>query len=188
MKYGADKAPWLGHMYTPFYYEYLKPYRNKFKKILEIGVGNNRQVKHLKNGVVGASLRMWRDFFPNAMVYGGDVAKECIFEDERLKTYYCDETKKESIENLIKQTGSDIDLVIDDALHHIHNQMFLFEVLMPLLKKDVIYIVEDCFRTRQMRKTFPAYNSFVPRLLPNESPSLSPERYIHDGLCILTNK
>ena len=96
-KYGADKCPQISHMYTPFYYEYLKDKRQTIKKVLEVGVGNNRQAAVIPNYFIGASLRMWRDFFPNAWVYGGDKAPECIFEDDRLSTYYCDETKKGDI-------------------------------------------------------------------------------------------
>jgi 8-demethyl-8-alpha-L-rhamnosyltetracenomycin-C 2'-O-methyltransferase len=188
LKYGADKVPWLGHCYTPFYYEYLKPYRYQFKKILEVGVGDNRMIHAIPGMIIGASIHMWRDFFPNAMIYGADKARECIIEDERIKTFYCDENKEESIENLVKQVGSDVDLVIDDALHHIHNQIFLFKHLMPLLKKDVIYICEDCMRTRMMVNECPGYDTFVPRLLPNESHSISPEKYIRDGIVIFKNK
>src|SRR3972149_10197895 len=112
-KYGADKCPAICHMYTPFYYEYLLPYKNTFKKILEVGVGNNRQVAAIPGCFIGASLRMWRDFFPNAMVCGGDNKPECIIEDERLKTFYCDETVEEDIKKLVEQTGTDIDLVVD---------------------------------------------------------------------------
>ena len=181
-KYGADKCPKIGHMYTPFYYEYLKDKKHTFKKILEVGVGNHRQIKLIPNGVIGASIRMWRDFFPNAMVYGADIAPECIFEDERIKTFHCDELKEEEILNLVKNTGTDIDLVVDDACHHFHNQVFLFTHLMPLLKKEVIYIVEDCRRTRMMRKMFPQYNYFIPQFPPND-------RFkTHDGVIIFTNK
>lgn len=187
-KYGADKVPCVGHCYTPFYYEYLKEYRYKFRKILEVGVGDNRMIGAIKGSIIGASIHMWRDFFPNAMIYGADKAKECIFEEDRIKTFYCNENSKESIENLVKQTGTDIDLVIDDALHHTSNQIFLFENLMPLLDKKVIYIIEDCLHTRAIRKTFPEYDNFVPRLLPNESRCINPDKYIHDGIIIFRNK
>lgn len=180
-KYGADKCPKIGHMYTPFYYEFLKDRRLKIKKVLEIGVGNWRQYHYIPNYYVGASLRMWRDFFPNAWIYGADIASDSIFEDERLSTYYCDETKEEDIKKLIEKTGTDIDLVIDDANHHMGPQIFLFQTLMPLLNKKVTYIIEDCGRTRQISRMFPQYNSFRPAFPPNTRP-------IHDGVIIFTKK
>ena len=86
-KYGADKCPQIGHMYTPFYYEFLKDKRQSFKKVVEFGVGNKRYYRAIPNYFIGASLRMWRDFFPNSQVYGADIAKESIFKDERLETF-----------------------------------------------------------------------------------------------------
>lgn len=182
LKYGADKCPQIGHMYTPFYYEYLKEYRQSFKKVLEVGIGNRRQLKYIPDCYIGASIRMWRDFFPNALVYGADIAPESFFTDERISTYYCDETKEEDIKKLVGQTGSDIDLVVDDASHHVGDQIFLCRILMPLLNKKVIYIIEDCMRTRQVCGTFPGYDCYVPKLLPNE------DIKARDGIVVLKYK
>ena len=101
-KYGADKCPQLNHMYTPFYYEYFSPMRQTVKKVFEFGVGNRRIKTVIPHYQIGASLRMWRDFFPNAQVYGADIAKGSVFKDERLETFYCNEDSKEDIENLVK--------------------------------------------------------------------------------------
>lgn len=179
-KYGSDKCPQIGHMYTPFYYELLKDRRLTIKKVLEIGVGNHRQIKLIPGYVTGASLRMWRDFFPNAQVYGADISPHSFFEDERIQVIHCDETKKEDIQNLLNIVGTDIDLVVDDALHHINDQIFLFENLMPKLNKGVTYIVEDCRRTKLMHKMFPQYEAILPELLPNPNP------LHHDGVIVLT--
>ncbi len=130
-------------VYTPFYYELLKDKRDSFKKILELGVGCPKVMKHVKDYKAGASLKMWRDFFPNAQIYGIDIAPEAIFEEERIKTFLCNETNKEELVELIETIGNDIDLVVDDGSHNPRHQVFAFQTLMPLLKKDVIYIIED---------------------------------------------
>ena|SRR3990167_1521579 len=181
-KYGADKCPQIGHQYTPFYYEYLKDKRQSFKKVLEVGIGNNRQIKYIPNGFIGASIRMWRDFFPNAQVYGADVAPECFFTDDRIQTFFCDETSEDDIKKLLEFTGTDIDLVIDDACHHIENQIYLARVMMPLLDKGVTYVIEDCRRTRVVQRTFPEYECYIPKLPDNENP------LAHDGMIILEHK
>jgi len=182
LKYGADKCPQIGHMYTPFYYEYFSPIRDSVKKVLEFGIGNKRMAKYIPGYVMGPSLHMWRDFFPNAMVYGADIARESFFTDERIRTFRCDETKEEEVKKLIETIGSDIDIVIDDASHHIGNQMNLFRYLMPLLKKEVIYVIEDCRRTRQVARTFTQYDCFSPQLQKNE------DALCHDGIVVLRNK
>lgn len=181
-KYGADKCPQIGHMYTPFYYEFLKDKRYTFKKVFEYGVGNSRIKRVIPHYQMGASVRMWRDFFPNAQVYGADIANGSVFKDERLETFYCDERKPDQIKELIERIGSDIDLVIDDASHHATDQIFLCRTLMPLLKKDVIYIIEDCRHTRALRAELPEYDFYIPELLKNGDPKM------HDRLYIVKNK
>ena len=182
LKYGADKCPQIGHMYTPFYYEYFLPIRDKVKKVLEFGIGNKRMAKMIPGYVMGPSIRMWRDFFPNAQVFGADVAKESFFTDDRIQTFYCDETDEAQVKKLIEKIGPDIDIVIDDANHSIDSQMNLFKYMMPLLNPGVIYVCEDCRRTRQMMKTFPEYESFSPKLLHNE------DMFCHDGIVVFKYK
>ena len=182
-KYGADKCPKLNHMYTPFYYDLFKSKKKKIKKVFEFGVGNWRQYKHIPGYVVGASLYMWRDFFPNAEVYGADIVQESVFKDERIETFQCDETKPEDVIALMKKVGSeDIDIFIDDASHHVHDQRLLCETIMPLLNKDAIYIIEDTRRIRMLTRQLPQYNLEQPELLLNPRPKHG------DGLIIVSHK
>ena len=181
-KYGADKCPQINHQYTPFYYEFLKDKRYEFKKIFEYGVGNRRIFHAIPHYQMGASLRMWRDFFPNAQVYGADIAHLSVFKDERLETFYCNERDENAVRELINKVGTDIDLFVDDASHHTNDQMFLFKTVMPMLKKDVIYVIEDSRHTRALKAAFPEYDCYIPDLLKNEKPN------IHDRLVIFTNK
>ena len=112
----------------------------------------------------GASLYMWRDFFPNAQIYGADIRPETMFEDERIRTYVCDERKKEDLEKLVENTGPDIDIFVDDGSHNLSDQIFACQTLMPLLKKDVIYIVEDVVWTRKFVSALVGYNCWVPQI------------------------
>lgn len=179
-KYGADKSPTINHQYTPFYYELFKDKRNEFKKIVEVGVGNDRIFKYIPHYQIGASLRMWRDFFPNAMVYGADIEKTSMFKDDRIETILIDERKKEDIMRMLEITGTDIDLFIDDGSHHIDDQWFLLETVMPLLNKGVIYIIEDCGRNNRTCRRYPQWNGYVPVLPINE------RKRAFDKLVILT--
>ena len=142
-KYGSDKCPQIKHHYTPFYYELLKDRRKTIRKVLEIGIGNKEVMPHSPDYQVGASLFMWRDFFPNAIIYGADILHELLFRDERIETYLCDQRIKQDLENLIGQIGNDIDLFIDDGSHKSEDQLFTCLNVMPMLKKGVIYIIED---------------------------------------------
>lgn len=169
-KYGTDKCPQIKHAYTPFYYKLFYDKRLSIKKVLEFGIGRTHRNRHQPEivyelGVIpylsrGASLYMWRDFFPNAQVFGADINPETIFEDERIRTYFCDERKEENIVKLIETIGYDINIVIDDASHHMADQAFLARTLLPLLNKDVTYIIEDVGHSRYITKTLNEYGSY----------------------------
>lgn len=155
IKYGTDKCPFINeryvHPYTPFYYELLKERRESIRKVLEIGIGYpSPKFRKERNYVMGASLRMWRDFFPNAHVYGIDIRPDIIFQDERISTFLCDAYDGNQLSELLKKIGTDIDLVIDDGSHKAEHQIFTAKALMPALKDDVIYIIEDVADRRRV--------------------------------------
>ena len=158
-KYDTDKCPQLKHTYTPFYYEFLKDKRESIYKVLEIGIGPYRG---RRRGKMGASLRMWRDFFPNAMIFGADIKPNTVFENDRIRTFLCDQRKKEDLDRLIENTGTDIDLLIDDASHELKDQIFACQTLMPILKKDVIYIIEDAVFSKKLLSALGEYKCWVP--------------------------
>jgi hypothetical protein len=172
LKYGADKSPAVIHMYTPFYYEYFKDRRNEIKKVFEMGIGDRSQSRMVNrlglNFVMGPSLRMWRDFFPNAVVHGADIDRRSLFTDNRIKTYYCNEAKDDEVINLINEIGSDIDVVIDDGNHRPHHQIHLCQTLMPLLKKEVDYFIEDSRNVGQVCVALSNFNCTPVKLPENE--------------------
>ena len=193
-KYGTDKCPQLKHHYTPLYYEMFKDKRDSIKKVLEMGIGFYKTMKDVAviydRGLKrfyhrGASLKMWRDFFPNAQIYGADVAPEALIGDERISTFLCDETKKEDIEDLIRQTGSDIDIFIDDGSHKWEHQVFLAQTILPLLKKDVIYIIEDVGFPLHIIEGLKDYECSIPRLTYKKNPK---NHIPKDRLIIVKNK
>jgi demethylmacrocin O-methyltransferase len=141
-KYGSDKcAPF--HGYTPRYYKMFHDKRKDIKKVLEIGVGTPSTMLHVKKYKVGSSLYMWRDYFPNAQIYGIDIAPECIFKDDRIETFYCDQSDREGLARLMDRIGEDIDIVIDDGSHIPEHQIITCLTLMPFLSKSVVYVIED---------------------------------------------
>jgi demethylmacrocin O-methyltransferase len=162
-KYGTDKCPTLRHSSTPFYYELFRDRRRRVKKLLEIGIGFKRKnpTKQYELYQVGASLMMWRDFFPNAEIYGIDVVPDSLIKGERIHTSLCDQSNKEQLENLIKEIGGDIDIVIDDGSHLHQHQVISARVLMPLLQKDVDYLIEDVQYNETVTRRLSSYNCMV---------------------------
>lgn len=150
-KYGSDKGStdlrgW--HNYTLYYYELFKNIRFEKMRIFELGLGTNNI--HLAsnmgaNGKPGASLRGWKDFFPNSLIFGADIDKDILFEEERIKTYFCDQTKKDIIQNMWNHNDltENFDIIIDDGLHQFDANIIFFENSIKKLKKNGIYIIED---------------------------------------------
>ena len=50
-----------------------------------------------KYGKPGASLRVFRDYFLNAKIYGADIDKNILFTSDRIFTYYVDQLDEISI-------------------------------------------------------------------------------------------
>lgn len=143
IKHKTDKCPQNRHDYTPKYYELMKDKRESAKKILELGIGSYGTMKHVEEYQIGASLKMWKEFFPNAQIYGVDYDPSTMFSEERITTFLYDTTKPEQMTELISIVGSDLDFVIDDGPHMTKKQIRTALHLLPLLKQDVVYIIED---------------------------------------------
>ena len=145
LKYGTDKAPELKHHYTEFYESMFQGKRGAVKKVVEIGIGT------------GASLRMWRDYFPNAQVYGADISTDTLFQDERIETMQCDQRNRADLERLVSRTGADVDLFIDDGLHRWYHQANTCKTVMPWLQKRAVYVIEDVHSPNDIIKQLDGY-------------------------------
>ena len=141
-KYGSDKS--THHDYHEVYSALLN--RNEPLRILEIGLGTNNlaiQSNMGLNGRPGASLRAFRDWAPNADVLGADVDRGILFQDERISTFFVDQTDAGSLKMLASEVGSNFDLIIDDGLHLPHANFNTIEALLPLLKPGGTMVIED---------------------------------------------
>ena len=154
IKYGTDK--WGKHTYTPYYFELLKERRHVIKKVIEIGTAE------------GASLFMWRDFFPNATIYGAEIdpARVALMENQsRITMIQCDQTSEKDLKRVVAHTGTDVDLIIDDGSHILEDQIFSCKTLLPMFQKHLIYIIEDIQRWHTASKRLKEFDIEVPELI-----------------------
>ncbi|MDB9839765.1 hypothetical protein OAC57_05685 [Planktomarina temperata] len=66
------------------------------RKIFEIGLGtNNVDIVSAMGteGKPGASPRAFRDFWPEAQLIGADFDARILFSEDRIETYFVDQTK-----------------------------------------------------------------------------------------------
>ena len=155
-KYGSDKGQirtegqpytWAAHTYTDFYGRLFDHCRQHVVKVFECGIGsNNKNIPSNMgvNGKPGASLRVWCDYFPNSTVYAVDIDKDILFQTERIKTSYLDQTDPESIREFWNEFDvADFDLMVDDGLHAFHPAITLFENSISRLSDYGVYVIED---------------------------------------------
>ena len=143
--YGSDKSS--DHDYHLLYAPLLAPQRQERLRLLEIGVGtNNTDIVSTMgvNGKPGASLRAFRDFLPNAQISGADIDRRILFSEDRIETYFVDQTRQKSFDDLAFALGPDkFDLVIDDGLHCPNANLATLIFSLQCLKTGGTLIIED---------------------------------------------
>jgi hypothetical protein len=115
--YGSDKATL--HNYHLLYGPILAD-RDSVASLLEVGLGTNNPdvVSNMgMDGRPGASLRAFRDYLPKAQVYGADVDRRILFSEERITTFFVDQTEPGSFDPIGAAIDDNFDLIIDDGLH-----------------------------------------------------------------------
>jgi hypothetical protein len=126
------------------------------KNIIEIGIGTNQLMKSIVGDryEVGASIKAWRDFFPNAGIFGLDIEKDVLFEEDRIKCFYSDQSKSsvlvETINEIRKYKNDEnllFDMILDDGSHILEHQILTYKTLFNYLNINGIYIIEDIQRT-----------------------------------------
>jgi hypothetical protein len=142
-RHGSDKA--TSHNYHLLYGHILKD-REKIRRVLEVGLGSNnaKVVSNMGvNGKPGASVRAFRDFCPQAQIYGADIDRGILFNEERIETFYVDQTDAESFESLGLNVPGGLDMVIDDGLHSPEANLQTLQFGLENLKVGGWVVVED---------------------------------------------
>ena len=150
------------HNYSDFYSDIFYFGKNHVKKVFELGIGSTNYSQKFnmnhqgENYKTGGSLRMWRDYFKNAKIFGADVDKDCLFNEGRIKTFYVDQSDKDSIARMWRQIDeNEFDIIIDDGCHRFEETIIFFENSINELRKGGIYIIEDILLSQ--RKKFLKY-------------------------------
>jgi len=158
--YGSDKGSmtWYGnyqtmgyHNYTTVYSALFTPLRERPLRVFELGLGSNNPnmpANMSVEGRPGASLRGWRDFLPQARVYGADLDRDVLFTEERIKTYYCDQCDATAIANLWAEPElrDGMDILIEDGMHSYEANISFLNGSLGQVRPGGFYVVEDIQR------------------------------------------
>jgi len=132
------------HSYLGLYQSLLANKKNTAKNVLEIGIGGGHTY-----GGGGGSIKLWNDFFPNATVYGLDVASindvwDGIKNQERIKLYTSTDAYNEDFFNrTFLNTGMKFDFMIDDGPHTLDTMKQFIKLYSNIMTDDGILIIED---------------------------------------------
>ena len=148
-KYGSDKD---NNGYSHLYSILFDRIRNDNLNVLEIGIGTMIPgvCSSMKNYMSddycpGASLRAWRDYFKNSIIYGMDIQEDTQFIDDRIVTYLCDSTNETSVNSVMLGLNVKFDIIIDDGHHYDESQKKTLVNFLPYLKDGGIYVIEDIY-------------------------------------------
>jgi len=139
----SDK--FTAHSYQTMYGTFLGPLaKSEYKpKLLEIGLGCT-----MRYGP-GASVKVWRQLLPHAEIWESDVDKACV-ERSRSKgllkginTLVGDQGDQVVLQQWIKDSGGNFDVVIDDGGHRNTQIKASFDALWPAVKPGGLYFLED---------------------------------------------
>lgn len=120
------------HEYTPVYSDLLSDRRLDVEDVLEIGV----------NG--GCSLRMWREYFPRALIVGLDIEQGYLINEERIQCVLADQGSEVSLMTAMCALDfRKFDLIVDDGSHDVDHQICSARTLLPFLKPGGFYVIED---------------------------------------------
>jgi hypothetical protein len=132
---GTDKEG--AHSYADAYERHLGHLRDRAITLLEIGIGG-----YADPGRGGASLRMWKQYFPQARIVGLDIEDKARLTEDRITILQGDQGDRAFLEQLGSRYGP-FDVVIDDGSHRCKHVITSFEVLFPFVRDGGVYAIED---------------------------------------------
>ena len=139
VKYGTDKAG-PEHNYTEVIYSpLLLGLKHEPINILEIGSGD-----------IGASLKMWREYFPNATIYclepffckttkvTPQYLRQCS-----IKVFKGNQLSRDDLHGVASMPPDGFDVIVDDGAHNHDAHQISLGTLFPYLRSKGVYIIED---------------------------------------------
>jgi len=122
------------------------------KNLLELGVAT------------GGSLKLWRDYFTEAKIYGLNIGPVELKENDRIEIKQIDAYTKEVHAYL---DNKKFDIIVDDGPHTLKSMIFFCEHYPNYLTENGIAVIED----------IPSYK-WIPQMVQKLDPNLFKHRLI----------
>lgn len=151
LKYNSDKSPfsktWHRHSYTGFYDILFSSFKEQKFNFAEIGIYKN------------SSIRMFREYFKNASLFGFDNNKKYLVRAKKQKikntTYsYIDVQNEKKIQKSFKKLKKKFRVIIDDSSHNFLDQINIIKVCKDFLEPGGYLIIEDIYFFKNIEEKF----------------------------------
>lgn len=124
------------HSYLPLYQKLLINKKETAKNVLEIGIYQ------------GGSIKLWKDFFTNATVYGLDIMPitnvwESIKNKEKIILHTSRDAYNATFFNQTFLNKVKFDFMLDDGPHTIESMQQFIRLYSQVMTDDGILIIED---------------------------------------------
>ena len=134
------------HSYLELYEKLLSNKKETANNVLEVGIGDFNQ----KNG---GSIKLWRDYFAKAIIYGLDILPndrviDELLNDDRVILYTStDAYNNDFFKNNFLNKDIKFDFMLDDGPHTLESMKQFIKLYSQVMSDDGILIIEDvqCF-------------------------------------------
>jgi hypothetical protein len=156
---------WKFRHYFEIYHRHFAKFVGQEVNVVEIGVYS------------GGSLNMWKEYFgERSHIHGVDIQEACrAYEDDRVSIHIGDQADPEFWRRF-RAAVPDVDIVIDDGGHLVHQQVASLEALLPHLRPGGVYMCED---VGGIHNRFQAYVSGLSRNLASSFDATGFNQVVH---------
>jgi len=125
------------HSYLGLYQDLLINKKETAQNVLEVGIWS------------GGSIKLWRDFFTNANVYGLDIIHmdqvwEGIKNNEKIILYTSTDAYDENfVRTQFLNKNITFDFMLDDGPHTLESMIQFIKLYSQIMTEDGILIIED---------------------------------------------
>jgi hypothetical protein len=125
----TDKV--VHHGYHRFYPWFLREFKGKEVRLLEIGLDRL------------GSVRLWRRYFAEGLCLHGIDRDEKHSDDTSAQFHKVDQGSAEELQRFAATVGTAFDVIVDDGSHVPGHQILSLTILWSLLVPGGLYIIED---------------------------------------------
>jgi hypothetical protein len=142
-RYGSDKGDkWHGcHGYAEIYDRLFNARRRAPLACLEIGLLHPFDTEGAATRA--PSLQMWREYFPNARLFGFDINDFSKVAIPNCTIFKGDMGARADLLKLAQSVGRPFDIILEDASHASHHQQIALATLFPFVSDGGLYLIED---------------------------------------------